>query len=178
MVNLLSKALIRARTRRYYARLITLLALVLTLVIGVGALLVLPSFFLARAAADESARYLAALEETVGLKERAGVTKAVGALVERVKTLKDFNTPIMVAYLIDLITGAAPRGITITSFSIDRTGAGGRVVVSGSAATRDALLSFANALKSIKQFSGVALPVSSLARDKDVPFTLSFSYTP
>jgi Tfp pilus assembly protein PilN len=177
MVNLLPIRARRALIRDYYLRLAALALFLIALVTVLGGLLLVPSFFLARATAQEAARYRAALEETVGLKERAGVAAQVATLSERVRLLDTFAaspaTPAIVATLMD----AMPRGVTLTALSIARTGTGASLVISGSAGTRDALLSLAASLKSVTTFSGVSLPVSSLVSDADIPFTIGFTYT-
>lgn len=47
------------------------------------------------------------------------------------------------------------------------------ISVSGIALSRDALVSFGTALKESKSFTSVDVPVSSLTKDKDLPFTMS-----
>jgi Tfp pilus assembly protein PilN len=178
MVNLLPTAHERSLKRDYYLRLISLVALMLSLVIFLGGLLLIPSYFLARASADASTRYVAALEETVGLRERSGVGATVATLAERVRILNEYAAAPVTPGIVTALIGAMPKGIALTSLSITRTSAGASVSINGSAASRDALLSFATALKDVHAFSGVALPVSQLASDKDIPFSLSFIFTP
>ena len=45
--------------------------------------------------------------------------------------------------------------------------------VSGVASNREMLISFSNALKNSGKFSNVEVPVSSLTKDKDLPFTMN-----
>lgn len=177
MVNLLPAQERRAIVRGYYLRLFTLTMSVVTTVMIAGGLFLLPSFFLARATADSGARYRAALEETVGLRERAGVSAHVATVAERVRLLDTFSTSPVTPDIARKIIDALPRGVTLTTLSMTRRDGGAAVSITGSAATRDALLSLAESLKSVSALAGVSLPVSSLAQDKDIPFSLSFIYT-
>lgn len=176
MVNLLPISERRAIVRGYYLRLIALVASVVAVTTLLGGLLLLPSFFLARATADAGGRYRTALEETVGLRERAGVSTRAATLAERVRILDAFSLPPVTPDVVTALTDALPRGVTLTSLSIMRKDGGAALSISGAAATRDALLSLAESLKGVSAFSGVSLPVSSLASDKDIPFSISFSY--
>jgi hypothetical protein len=51
------------------------------------------------------------------------------------------------------------------------------MAVSGKAVSRDALLSFSKALKSNHRFESVDLPVSNLAKSKDIEFSISIKGT-
>jgi hypothetical protein len=162
--------------RSYYLRFFVLVMSAVAVVGFFGGLLLMPSFFLARATAEAGGRYRAALEETVGLRERAGVSARVAMLAERVRILDTFSLSPVTPHITTTVTDALPRGVTLTSLSITRTGTGATLSITGSAATRDALLSLAESLKSVSAFSGVSLPVSSLAADKDIPFSINFAY--
>lgn len=47
------------------------------------------------------------------------------------------------------------------------------IVISGTAADRDSLVSFGTALKSSDSFSAVEVPVSSLTKEKNLPFSIN-----
>ena len=50
---------------------------------------------------------------------------------------------------------------------------GTTIVISGTATDRDALVSFGATLRESKSFTTVEVPVSSLAKDKDLPFSMN-----
>jgi Tfp pilus assembly protein PilN len=177
MVNLLPQNVRRSLIRNYYLRLVALALFAAAVSIFFGGLLLVPSFFLARSTAEQAARYRSALEETVGLKERAGVAHDVSVFAERVRVLDALAAAPIVTDAVGKITDAMPKGATLTAVSIVRTDTGATLGITGSAATRDTLLSLAAALKDVGGFSGIALPVSSLASDKDIPFSISITYT-
>jgi hypothetical protein len=51
------------------------------------------------------------------------------------------------------------------------------VVLQGKALTREGLIAFKKNLEQDKRFSGVELPISDLAKSKDIPFALRLSYS-
>lgn len=176
MVNLLPLSARRTLVRDYCFRLAAFVLFLMALVTFFGTLLLAPSFFLARATADAGTRYRVALEETVGLRERSGAAASVAALAERIRILGTLAALPVTSDVVDKVTGAMPHGVTLTSLTIVRTDSGAALTLSGSAATRDTLLSLAASLKEVNGFSGVSLPVSSLASDKDIPFAIDITY--
>ncbi len=178
MVNLLPNSAERAVVWRYRLRLVTLVSLMAALAAFLGGLLLLPSFFLARATADAGLRYADALDQTVGLTNRAGAADTLAALSERVRILDQYAAAPVTPSIIAPLVGALSSSITLTAIDIGRTDTGADVSVTGSAKTRDGLLAFANALHGVGGFSNVSLPVSQLAADTDIPFTISFTFTP
>lgn len=176
MVNLLPPPVKASVIRAYYLRLGALTLLLISLALLVGGLLLLPSYFLAQASAENGERYLVALEETVGLKERAGAGATMSALAERVRILKEYAGTPMTTSLVDTVVGAKPKSVSINRISWEASTA--TVKVSGTAATRDALLAYVAALEESPLLSGVVLPLSQLASDRTIPFSISATYTP
>lgn len=78
--------------------------------------------------------------------------------------------------LIKEVERATPTGIMFKSFRIDtneRTG--DTFVVQGTASTREVLIQFKNGLKTIQQFEKAEVPISDLARDVDLPFSMTIT---
>lgn len=63
--------------------------------------------------------------------------------------------------------------IKISDLSLERKKDGWLITLGGKAATREAMVLFSNKLEAVPSFSGVDLPVSSLAKNKDISFTIS-----
>lgn len=71
-----------------------------------------------------------------------------------------------------------PEKIKINTFSFRRNALynekrGTVITVSGVAADRDSLVQFSTSLKSSKSFSVVDVPISSLTKDKNLPFSMN-----
>ena len=73
------------------------------------------------------------------------------------------------------IISLKPEGISLKNLSWKRDPKGTVISVNGIASTRNTLLMFEQALNNSGQFSKAALPVSNLARDKNIDFSLTIS---
>jgi len=75
------------------------------------------------------------------------------------------------------IVGCLPTGVRLNSILFSKDEANkknsGTIVVSGVAIDRDSLISFSVLLKKTNLFSDVVIPVSSLTKDKDLPFSMN-----
>lgn len=75
--------------------------------------------------------------------------------------------------ILELVSArVAQPGISITGISLKRGGAEGDISLSGVASTRDALVNFSKALAGEPAFKNVSLPISSLAKSRDIPFSI------
>ncbi len=177
MVNLLPQdAVARLRTR-YYARLSSAFLLLVLLVFVLGTVFLLPSYFLSQGAADASARYLAAAQQSATVREHAGATGALATLAEQVLILKQYQGAPVVVPAISEITGVIPKGILVSKIAFGKREDGtASLTVAGTAATRATLLAFVDALKAGGRFSGVSVPVSQLASDSNIDFSLTFGF--
>lgn len=176
-INLLPQKEQKRLRRVYLARLFTLLFVLASGVIVVGSGLLAPSYFLSKNTVDSSERYVQALEETVGLKERAGVTEKVSKLAEQVRILNDLNTKPVSPRLLEDILEAKSSNIVITSIAFSG-GAEPAFSLSGVSETRAGLLQFVDALKENSRMSGIDIPVSQLALDENLPFSIEGIYSP
>ncbi len=177
MVNLISTAEKRALTVRYYARLAALVLFLFSLGIGVNAILLIPSFILAGNEADAAHRFLGAAEQAVSLGGKGGAPGILALTTERVDILKTYARQPQTAAVLSAVTAAPLSGISLATIAIaPNASAAGTVSIAGTAATRSELIAFVDALKATPLFSGVSIPVSDLASQANVPFTLSFSY--
>ena len=177
-VNLLPEQTKKAFTRHYYLTLVTTLSSALALATVLGVLLLIPSYLLARNEAESSERYLSALEETVGLRERAGVTDVMRELSEEVSILSSFESSRPTANIIKAIDQALPRRVFLQGVSVTHFGPrAGEVALVGIADTREDLLAFSDALKATPLFKNVSIPVNQLVPGVDVKFSFSFGFT-
>lgn len=176
-INLLPEKTKREFIRGYYVTFTTLIFALLALVVALGSALLVPSYLLARAEAASLERYLSALEETVGLRERAGAGRAIAELSESIDILSSFEktrptADIMVALDRSLPPRVFLQGVSITHFGRNA----GEVRVAGIADTRSGLLAFGDALKKNELFQNVMIPVNQLVPEKDVEFSFSFPF--
>lgn len=176
MVNLLPKKESQALFRSYYLRLGVVFLALVSGALFVGTALLIPSYVVSDRAADSSERYFAALEETVGIRERTGVTDDVRALAERIRILNQHTNEVAYAPFFEDALSDLSSGVTITGIAFTKGEGALSVALSGVAQTRGALLAFADTLRATGRFEGVTVPVSQFAQEADIPFSIQATY--
>jgi hypothetical protein len=96
----------------------------------------------------------------------------------KLKFLQSNNNNLSVANSLSQIIKYLPAGTKLDSISFGNNqtyqGKDGTVIlISGIAMSRDSLVKFSTSLKESKLFSSVDMPVSSLTKDKDLPFSIN-----
>lgn len=124
-------------------------------------------------------------KESLALKSRDSLKKEVALMssddrgvlaiaAKKVAALSAKTPTLSFHELITDITGARMAGVKITGLSIKRGDKDSfDAVISGIAADRDTLLSFARNLQNNKIFSTVTVPVSNFAPASDINFSIS-----
>lgn len=176
MINFLPPEAKSAVKREYVVRTISVWALLLAIVALVGAVLLLPTYVLLTREFD-------ALAIEVVRTENDASTQAYEAA----------HTALEKAYTLALQLGVVFRGptasevlrevqkvqlspITISGFSYEHTGTKvEKVEIRGIAATREALAEFSAALERNPLFARAVVPVSDLAEDHNLSFTLTIA---
>lgn len=176
-INLLPSATKKIFARRYYLSFITILAVAFSIVAIVGSLLLVPSYLLARTEAESAERYLSALEETVGLRERTGVNEMMRKLSESVDILSSFEKSRPTAGILEAVDNALPPRVYLQGVGVTHAGSRkGEVLLVGVANTRTDLLAFSDALKENPLFQNISIPVNQLVPEFDVKFSFSFKF--
>jgi hypothetical protein len=80
------------------------------------------------------------------------------------------------AEIINFVYDSKPETVAIDSFSIDSADGGVFVTVSGLSTKREDLLVFSKTLEQLKNVSEFDLPLSSFAKNTEIPFSLTFKY--
>jgi cell division protein FtsB len=175
LTNLLPKERERSLRQTYFLRLVTVGVLLLGGIVAVHGVFLLPTYLYLQDEVAEQKETLATLATAVDDSEQ----KQVGA---RVKSLADDS-----AYLAKLASIpkasasvaavlALPRdGILLSGFSFAPTKDGAVMNLSGTAPTREALRRFEQSLKGAPFITGVDLPISAYAKERDIDFTVALS---
>jgi len=75
---------------------------------------------------------------------------------------------------VDLLLSKKPKSISLNQFTYSGTGANtAEINIGGVSATREALVAFVKALEEAKSFKEVNLPISNLAKEKNIIFTMT-----
>ncbi len=145
--------------------------LVLLLLVLVG--LTLPSFISLRSRNEGILLERDAYSKKMSEDGQIEIKSQLKVMREMIAFLKQDmkNTPLI--SVIDRVLSEKKSDVTISGLSLERKGEGWSINLSGRAIGRDALVDFSKKLASIHSFSLVDLPVSSLAKNKDISFTIS-----
>ena len=172
MINLLPpEGKKRVRTE-YWVRVVAAYFALTGLVFLIGAILLLPTYFYISFQASALA---------VSGQELEGDTQSYEALEKEIQLANDISrllvdTPeyIEASAVIDEIYAVAGDRIDVNSIRILKEGRMiTSVVVSGSALDRSALVAFRDGAEASEYFATVELPLSNLAEDRDIPFSLT-----
>ncbi len=176
MVNILPKDAQNKLGTRYYLQLLSMVFFLVAVAFAAGAGLLAPSYLLARQEADGAKEYSTALQQALTLKQSAGAGAEMLALSEQLKLMKAYQANPAVAGALSALVAKLPKGVSITKIFILPPGTSdGKIGIEGRAKTRAELLAFVSDLQANALFKNVAVPVSDLAGDTDIPFSLTFS---
>lgn len=169
-----------ALRREYFLRLGVVSALVVALLVGVTAVLMLPTYvYLSNTAAAKQA-HLANIESTLASSDETGLAARLAALSGDAAILMALgDTPSATGISREAL--AVPRpGISLSGFSyLPKVGkTPGTFALSGVATTRDSLRQYQLALQGVSFATAADLPVSAYAKDTDIAFTITLTLAP
>ncbi len=176
LTNLLPIERQEAVTRNYKLRLTTVAIVLSVLLVATTAVLLLPLYvYLTKTASAKEAR-LAAIESSLAEANDASLSARLNTLTSDTSTLRALGAASSTAYTIrDVLTLPHP-GISITTISYSPTNiTQAKMILSGTASTRDALHDYELTLTQSNLFTVVSLPVSAFAQDTKINFTLTLT---
>jgi hypothetical protein len=177
MINLLPPAAKKSFRHEYRLRVAIVWLLLFNLVLWVAAVLSAPSFVLVESQLQayesqiQSANALA--REQRELVETVTASNDIARQVNTVATIPKLKPFLMQA---EALSGPDVR---LSQLSVVRQGTTiESIEVAGIAATRRSLTDFSNALVADERFSEAVVPISNLAANQDIPFTLTIVVAP
>lgn len=143
----------------------------------IGAVMLLPAYFLTRGHFDiiTSANSVIKTEDAESIKQILDLPKEIDV------KLKFFQTNAESRGAVDALSKVIsylPKKVKLNSVLLTRNQGekekrGIALVISGIAADREALVAFDEALKASKSFLNVDVPVSSLTKERNLPFSMN-----
>jgi hypothetical protein len=158
-------------------RLLVMALFLLAVSFLIGVVTLLPSYFLASGNLSriQLAEYSSG-KKNENLKEET--LNLPGQIDSRLKFFQSNIANLSVVDVFYKMISVAPAGIKLNSVSFSRDQIykeknGTLILVSGIAGTREALVSFSASLKKVEVFSSADVPVSSLTKDRNLPFSIN-----
>lgn len=150
----------------------------MSVVFVLGFIMLLPSYFLARGnfyKISSENELSAAVNKGESLEQILNLPQEIK---NKMEILQFLNFDFSASTLIGKVAGEASSEIKLISFSLARNQnfkekQGLVITVSGLSANRDALVNFLDSLKKSNLFSEVEMPVSSLTKEKNLPFNIN-----
>jgi len=170
----------RAWRRDYVLRLTALTAFLLFVLVMVAGVLLIPTYvFLTGETRTKQAR-LTSIESNLSSADQTALALRLSALQAAAATLLMLAKGPSVSALLRNTLLIPHPGVTLTGFSYT-PGVGakpGTLTITGVAANRNTLRAYQLACSNQPAFASADLPVSSYAKERDIPFTISAKLTP
>ena len=180
LTNLLPADLATSFRRDYFLRLAALGAGALALAILINGVLLTPSHLLLSSRADIEETHLAELTRALEASDESTIDARLAALKKESSFLLGAaKTTIFSPVLVEIFK--VPRaGVKLTSFTFEpaRGESTGRLIMSGVAASRDALRSYVLLLKDVPGINDASVPLSAYAKEEDISFQATLSLSP
>jgi hypothetical protein len=172
MFTLLPQDFRKDLLKTYHTRLASVISLFLLTLTALGICLFLPTFIFIKSEHSKLISEESALAESISKKNTDDFSKTLSSLKNDIDLIStpDLNvSPIFKAVESHTLSGIVLQKMSYTTtqpqtFSLS---------ISGVAATRKVLSAFAKELQQEEIFTSVELPISNLAKENLVPFTIS-----
>lgn len=172
MINLIPETAKRKLFLEYWIRAVSVWGVVWSVALLVSAALLLPTYVLIStqigvfaASAEEASQKVAAYDDVAAELGRASVQSR--------QAIDSLRQPQLSAAILKVLETEG-QSVTVNSVVIARDGARFEPIsISGQADDRQSLASFRDALLELPWVVAVDLPISNLAQDRDISFTLS-----
>lgn len=180
LTNLLPEARKELIVREYRFRLGVVAALLLSLLVGVAAILLVPTYIFLVANTNAKETRLTDIKASLSSGEEVALSKRLSTLSSNASSLISLSKTSSVSVLLRSVLAVPRTGITLSGFT--HTAATGKLngalTLSGIAATRDVLRNYQLALQNESFVSSAELPVSVYAQDSNIAFTITISLKP
>lgn len=163
-------------SHEYATRRVIVIIFAVIFVEVVGVVGLLPSYILSNIRHNEAQAWAEVVARSVGLKDNEAELQTW--LLETNKRLVNLSPKLDIdrpSDFVEKVVEQKTKGISMTNFSWIKTKKTVDLSVSGVASDRKTLVAFEDGLNSSGNFSNVNLPISDLAKDKDISFQIKFS---
>lgn len=175
LTNLLPQDRQAAARREYLIRVASVACGLLTLLaLALGAMLVPTYLYLADRVALAESR-LGELDAALASSGEGELSSRVASIKADVGRLDAIYASPSAAAAIRTVLLVPSEGVSLGGITFSASLAEGRMTVTGTAATREALRQYALALSSLPFAKSADLPLSAYAKESDIPFTITLT---
>ncbi len=157
---------------KYKSRFAIIYAFMLGVLFIFGSVLTIPTYILL-----ESRLSAAKLEDSVIVKTSsetgAPIDSEITAIKRRISVIEIDSAEVPIGTILERILSKKGNDIRIEGIALRRNSERGSISITGVAPSRDSLVALSKRLQGEPSFINVDLPVGSLTRSKDVPFTIN-----
>lgn len=174
MINLIPPSAEKQVQREYWVRVASIWMILFGFAFAIVALLNVPVYILVRSQLDS---FLQEYKEATDMTDTFIASEVAIANANEIVRLLAKEDPVEpFSRILKEIEGLRGASITILDFTISRTeNVLDPIVVSGVANSRLELSEFRDAIEESEFFASAQLPLSNLAKDKDIPFTITIT---
>ncbi len=179
LTNLLPSDRVRALSREYALRVITLLAATITVLVLIHAALLMPSYIYLSEEVQTRQEHLNDFSTMFGSSEERAYGERAAALETKAQILLQLAGLPDATPVLEQLLALPHAGVRITGFSVTPSLEGGeaKLSVSGVAATRESLRRYYQSLAGLAFITSADLPLSVYASESDIPFTIALTGT-
>src|SRR3990167_1463549 len=172
MINLIPPIVRNAVIKEYWTRVATVFLFIVSVVCFGIFVFALPVYVLVSDQVDVYAQSAAEASKRVAEYDlSSGALIRANLMAQKIFELREIDK---FTDAVTLLESLQSSDITIKTFNIDRVkGDISPVMISGDATTRQALADFRDRLLQQPEISEVVLPISNLAKDRDIKFAIS-----
>ena len=162
--------------RDYRIRIFITLMIFIASGIVIGILSLLPSYIISYTLEKDLVNQVEAIQRSRTADGIDNVISELNKSYTYVKILRNDKPKISFLANIQEVLALRTKNIAITSFEVASSSEEGisEMVLQGNAATRESLLAFKKGIEADPNISNLELPISDLAKSKDIPFAIKF----
>lgn len=173
MINLAPQENVKQFRRIYFLRLTTVVLIVATALVVIHGVLLIPSYMLLNVRVAEQKVERDTVGRLLQAAEGSQIEEKLKDMAIQLNRLETLPAQPSLTNAVALVLGVPRSGISVRSIAYEPNGSESSLKVQGVAATREALRSYAQLLESQEVVTSVDFPISNLAEDRDLTFTLS-----
>jgi hypothetical protein len=172
MINLIPPSAKKKIVLEYWVRAISVWFYTWAAALLLGAFVMVPVYVLVNLQVSSSSESAASAGQMLASYDE--VSKQITISNQEAKALLDSKKYKLLSRYLDTFFSLETSEVSISQISLSRVKEGvSPVQISGSANTRQALASFRDQLLALPDVDSVDLPISNLAKDKDIQFALT-----